>query len=86
MEKRAYQRKLTHKLSNGSFYCPQCGSLVHWGGRNTTGYAYCSKSPTATRLIILGAPLVFCNWEGKCRRRTDGKVEIFYIEEIQTKI
>jgi len=34
-------------------------------------------------MIILGMPLEFCNWEGKCKRRPDGKVEIFYIEEAQ---
>jgi|TARA_Y100000310_G_scaffold63242_1_gene58613 hypothetical protein len=34
-------------------------------------------------MIILGMPLEFCDWEGKCKRRPDGKVEIFYTEEAQ---
>jgi len=85
MEKRAYQRKLSRKLADESFYCPRCTSLVHWGCRSNTGYAYCSKSSTATRIWVPGVPLTFCEWEGKCKRRPDGKVEIFYIEEIQAK-
>jgi len=63
--------------------CPMCGEKVYWSCHGKTGYAYCSQAPQATRMIILGMPLEFCNWEGKCKRRPDGKVEIFYIEEAQ---
>jgi len=62
--------------------CPLCGEKVYWSCHGKSGYAYCSQAPQATRLIILGAPLEFCDWEGKCKRRPDGKVEIFYLEEI----
>ena len=81
MERTRYQRKLSMK-EDQSFYCPQCGSRVHWSCRSITGYAYCSKSTTATRVFRPGVPLAFCEWEGKCKRRPDGRVEIFYIEEL----
>jgi len=61
--------------------CPRCGERVYWSCHGKTGHAYCSQAPQATRLIILGMPLDFCYWEGRCKRRPDGKVEIFYIEE-----
>jgi len=62
--------------------CPRCGIRVHWSCHGTTGYAHCGHSPTAARVFIPGTPLTFCEWEGKCKRRPDGKVEIFYIEEV----
>jgi hypothetical protein len=61
--------------------CPLCGERIHWSCYGKIGYAHCSQAPQATRLIIMGIPLEFCEWEGKCKRRPDGKVEIFYIEE-----
>ena len=77
-------RKL-QRMIDADAPCPLCGERVHWACHGKTGYAYCSQSPTATRLIVLGMPMVFCEWEGKCKRRPDGGVEIFYIEETQTK-
>ena len=83
-----HQLKLPPRADD-SFDCPHCASRVHWGCRSTrrsnVGYAYCSRSPTATRVLVPGAPMAFCEWEGKCVRRADGKVEIFYLEEIQEK-
>jgi len=80
MEKRKYQRLLIPHPDG--FKCPQCASRVHWSCRGRSGYAYCSKSSSATRLITPGASMFFCEWEGKVRRRRDGEVEIIYIEEL----
>ena len=65
-----------------AYVCPECSSNVHWSCHGREGHAHCSKSPTATRIFIPGDPLVFCEWTGICRRRADGKVEIFYVEEL----
>jgi len=48
MEKRKYQRLLIPHPDG--FKCPQCASRVHWSCRGRSGYAYCSKSSSATRL------------------------------------
>ena len=81
MEKVKRQRKLSAD-AHSQHACPQCASRVLWACQDSVGHAYCSKSASATRVIILSATQAFCEWEGKCKRRPDGKVEIFYIEEL----
>jgi len=76
-------KRTQHRMISPDANCPHCSHRIHWSCHGKTGYAHCAQSPTATRLIIIGTTPTFCYWEGKCKRRPDGKVEIFYIEEAQ---
>lgn len=67
-------------LDKPSYRCPKCNAEIRWACPGDTGYAYCANSPTATRVIELHKlhEIQFCDWKGKCLRRPNGKVEIFY--------
>ena len=67
-------------IDGSTYRCPKCGSEIRWSCTGNTGYAYCAKSSIATRVWIKGEEpnLEVCDWEGKCRRRQNGSVEIYY--------
>ena len=67
-------------LDGTSYRCPKCDGEVRWTCPGDTGYAHCEHAPEATRIIQIHLihELKFCDWKGKCRRRENGSVEIYY--------
>ena len=66
--------------------CPLCGRPIVWSCHGKTGYAYCSRSPSATIELTPGSmSLKFCHWKGKCRRNKNGKIEFIYEIEGEEK-
>ena len=66
---------------DGTKRCPKCGGNIAWScGYTGKGYAHCSNSAHATRVFELDEihTIKFCDWQGYCERRLDGKVEIYY--------
>lgn len=65
--------------------CPKCGGAITWScGYTGRGYAHCSNSSQTTRVFQLDDihNMKFCDWQGYCERRPDGKVEIYYYDPI----
>ena len=65
--------------------CPKCGASIRWScGYTGKGYAQCANSAQVTRVFELDTihTMKFCDWEGYCERRPDGKIEIYYYEPI----
>ena len=60
--------------------CPKCGADIRWTCSGKTGYAYCANSLIASRVFTLDTvhTMPVCDWEGRCERRPDGNVEIYY--------
>ena len=67
-------------MESGNHRCPLCDSPIRWACPGNVGYAYCSKSPDATRAFRIGEGhlLETCHWKGKVLRRANGKIEIYY--------
>ena len=67
-------------LDQTAYKCPQCAAPIHWSCNGKTGYAHCGNSPQATRMWKRGEhdKLKVCDWEGYCKRRPNGSIEIYY--------
>lgn len=68
------------------YICPKCGGSIRWScGYTGFGFAHCEYAQTSSRVFQLDSmhTVTFCDWEGYCERRTDGKVEIYFYGPIQ---
>ena len=79
------KKQTIFKVETGDHRCPLCGSQIRWACSGKTGYAYCAKSPEATRVFKIGQGhlLDICNWQGNVIRRPNGKIEIYYFPSVK---
>ena len=66
----------------GSNKCPRCGANLHWSCVGKSGWAHCSKSPSASRVVFdLESIEPFCHYKCKCVRLDNGEVMFIHKED-----
>lgn len=74
--------RLVKSFKSGAYVCPLCRTPVKWVCHGRKGWARCANNSASSRVYTRDTTLRVCEWEDSVRRRRDGSVELFYIEEI----
>ena len=76
--------RIVNRLKDGLFLCPLCSNTIIWTcSLSNKGYAYCSKSLTATQVIYkdkskFGTKVKYhCEWKGEVKRHKN-QISIFW--------